>query len=130
MTPLQLNPPLWLETVKGVGLAHFVTWSSIEHSMYWTVFLESGEIWNVPNEEVRAPKNWTGERRAPKLPTPVAHGWQVEGQPDPARPPASYGYCGDCTSRAACSRIGCVRNRDIGAPCVCGNVRVRCCSAS
>jgi hypothetical protein len=59
---LQLNPPLPLQTEKGWGWAHFVTWDSLEHSLYWTIFMESGEIWTAPNEKCRAMKNITGER--------------------------------------------------------------------
>lgn len=63
---LQLDPPLPLliPAKKAWGWAHLVTWNSLEHSLYWTIFLESGEIWTVPNEEVRAyAPNWTAERR-------------------------------------------------------------------
>lgn len=59
---LQLNPPLPLKTPKGEGFAHLVTWNSPEHSLYWTVFLDNGEIWAFPNEQVRACKNITMER--------------------------------------------------------------------
>ena len=63
---LQLNPPLWLETPKGVGLAHFATWDSLEHSIHWTVFLENGQIWTFENEQVRACKNVTLGRTNPE----------------------------------------------------------------
>lgn len=67
---LQLSPALWLETPKGTGLAHLVTWDSLEHSLYWTVFIgegpSAGEIWTYANEYVRAPKNITAERNDPK----------------------------------------------------------------
>lgn len=60
---LQLSPPLWLETPKGIGLAHLVTWDSMEHSLMWTVFITDGEaagqIWTFENEYCRAPKNIT-----------------------------------------------------------------------
>lgn len=69
---LQLNPPLPLVTEKGEGWAHLVTWDSIEHSLYWTVFLDSGEVWTVPNEKVRACKNWTAERQSSELRTGVS----------------------------------------------------------
>lgn len=62
---LQLNPPLPLlvPDKETWGWAHFVTWDSLEHSLYWTVFLENGEIWTLPNEHVRAyGPNWTAER--------------------------------------------------------------------
>jgi len=65
---LQLNPPLPLLTEKGEGWAHLVTWNSIEQSLYWTVFLYNGEIWTVPNEKVRACRNWTAERPNPRVP--------------------------------------------------------------
>ena len=66
---LQLNPPLWLETPKGMGLAHLVTWDSLEHSLYWTVFDEAtGQIWTWPNERVRAVKNITADRINPEKP--------------------------------------------------------------
>lgn len=68
MTPIQLNPPIWLHTPKGDGLAHFITWASLEHSIYWTVFLEKGQIWTFPNELVRAFKNYTAERPNPEKP--------------------------------------------------------------
>lgn len=65
---LQLNPPIWLETPKGPGLAHLVTWQSLEHSLYWTVFQENGQVWTWPNEQVRAFKNITAERLSPEKP--------------------------------------------------------------
>ena len=69
---LQLNPPLWLETPKGVGLAHFATWDSLEHSIHWTVFLENGQIWTFENEQVRACKNVTLGRTNPEPAWPFA----------------------------------------------------------
>lgn len=69
---LQLNPPLELETPKGCGWCHFATWNSIEHSIYWTVFLHTGEIWTFPNEQVRACKNITADRPKPSTPVPAS----------------------------------------------------------
>lgn len=69
---LQLSPPLPLVVEgKGEGWAHLVTWNSLEHSLYWTVFLDTGEIWTVPNEKVRACKNWTAERYGASRPASV-----------------------------------------------------------
>lgn len=63
----QLDPPIWLETPKGIGLAHFVERVSMEHSLYWTVFDETtGQIWTWPNERVRAVKNITLDRINPE----------------------------------------------------------------
>lgn len=61
MFSLQLNPPLWLYVPeKGMaGLAHFAAWPSVEDSIYWTIFMDNGEIWTLPNERVRAHKNTT-----------------------------------------------------------------------
>ncbi len=63
---LQLNPPLWLETPKGLALAHFLLDSGAEHNMTWGCFINdgphAGEIWWVENPHVRACKNWTIER--------------------------------------------------------------------
>lgn len=60
---LQLNPPLPLEIAgKGWGWAQLATWNHLEQSIYWTVFMEDGSIWTLPNEKARAMKNITGER--------------------------------------------------------------------
>ena len=67
---VQLDPPLWLVTPKGEGLAHFLEAQSLEQSLYWVVFQESGEIWRWPNEQVRAAKNITLERPNPEKPVP------------------------------------------------------------
>lgn len=63
---LQLDPPLWLETPKGIGLAHFIERHSLEQSLYWTVFLDNGQIWTFENEQVRAVKNITLGRLSPE----------------------------------------------------------------
>jgi hypothetical protein len=66
---LQLNPPIWLETPIGIGLAHLVDSPSLEHSLYWVVFDEkTGRIWRWENEKVRAAKNITLGRNAPEIP--------------------------------------------------------------
>lgn len=62
---IQLDPPLWLHTPKGVGLAHFVERHSLEQSLYWTVFLPNTEIWTFENEKVRACFNTTLDRVPP-----------------------------------------------------------------
>lgn len=60
MTILQLNPPLWLETPKGQGLAHFVIDPGVEHDLQWVCFInETGEVWTFANPEVQAAKNRT-----------------------------------------------------------------------
>lgn len=64
---LQLNPPLPLNTPKGEGFAHFLLDYGPESDLYWTVFItETGEIWTFANREVRASKNITLGRTAPR----------------------------------------------------------------
>ena len=60
----QLNPHLPLDTSKGAGYAVGVIDYGLEHSLLWVVALSaSGEIWCVPNREVRMPANWSAGRR-------------------------------------------------------------------
>lgn len=55
---IQLSPPIFLETPKGEGLAHFLIDYSIEDNLYWVCFMtETGECWTFANPEIRAPKN-------------------------------------------------------------------------
>ena len=57
---LQLNPPIWLDTPKGRGLAHLVIDYGPDHDLLWTVFLkETGESWTFPNREIRYDRNAT-----------------------------------------------------------------------
>ncbi len=64
----RIDPPIYLETPKGPGWAHFVINPGLEASLVWVVFTESGQIWCVPNERVRACTNWTAERPEPEKP--------------------------------------------------------------
>lgn len=55
---IQLNPPIPLETPKGLGLAHLVVDYGIEFSLMWTVAIDAtGECWTFPNEKIRFQKN-------------------------------------------------------------------------
>lgn len=65
---LQLNPPIPLETEKGFGYAFLVMDYGIEYSKIWTVALENGQIWDIPNEKVRMCTNWTMGRTYPEKP--------------------------------------------------------------
>lgn len=86
---IQLNPPLPLTTPKGKGLAHFVTDYSIEHHLYWTVFLDNGEIWTFANTEVRADSNETWGRNTEKE---CEHEWR-------SFPDNIYTFCWKCGER-------------------------------
>lgn len=70
MPALQLNPPLWLYVpeLQLAGLAHVMTFPSLEDSIYWTIFLDDGRIVTLPNERVRAHKNFTLGRLKRELP--------------------------------------------------------------
>ena len=60
----QLNPPLPLSTPKGRGYAVGVIDYGLEHSLLWVVALDdSGEVWCVPNSEIRMQPNWSAGRR-------------------------------------------------------------------
>lgn len=66
---LQLDPPLPLATPKGEGLAHVLIDYGPELDLYWTVFITAtGEIWTFSNRDVRAGKNITLGRTAPRAP--------------------------------------------------------------
>lgn len=55
---LQLKPTIWLDTPKGVGLAHFVIDYGEEHDLLWVVIDDAtGEVWTWANPEVRGIKN-------------------------------------------------------------------------
>lgn len=64
----QLNPPLpVLALEKGKGLAHAVIDYGPEHNLIWvTAIDETGEIWCVPNPQIRMPRNWTMGRYIPE----------------------------------------------------------------
>ena len=60
----QLAPSIPLTTSKGDGLAIAVIDYGMEHNLLWVVALNtSGEIWCVPNNEVRISANWSAGRR-------------------------------------------------------------------
>jgi len=57
---LQLNPPLPMTCKKGNGIAHFLIDYGMESHLYWVITLDSsGEIWTLPNPDVRMQKNIT-----------------------------------------------------------------------
>jgi hypothetical protein len=64
---LQLEPPYpVIVTSKDnkKGYAFLMTDYGMEHDRIWSVVMnDSGEIWDVPNHEIRMQKNWTAGRR-------------------------------------------------------------------
>lgn len=66
----QLNPPIPVRVTshkdaKGVALG-WIDYS-VEHHLIWIIACDiTGEIWLVPNHEIRMQSNWTMERRYAK----------------------------------------------------------------
>jgi hypothetical protein len=59
----QLNPPLPMKSSKGDGYAIAVIDYGLEHNLLWVVALDdSGEVWCVPNKDVRMQSNWSAGR--------------------------------------------------------------------
>jgi hypothetical protein len=69
-TLLRLDPPIWLTTPKGSGVAHVYADNGAESDSTWVVFHDDGQIWEYPNSKVRAYKNTTLERDNPEKPLP------------------------------------------------------------
>ena len=63
----QLNPPLPVVVAdKGKGFAIAVIDYGQEHHLIWVTALDAnGELWCVPNPQVRLQPNWTMGRAAP-----------------------------------------------------------------
>ena len=62
----QLNPPLRLYVPgKGSGTAYGVLDYGIDFDLHWIVFLDTGEIWALKNQDVRGIENVTlGRKRS------------------------------------------------------------------
>lgn len=57
---LQLNPPVWLDTPRGKGLAYLVIDYGPDHDLLWSVFLrDTRENWTFSNREIRYDINVT-----------------------------------------------------------------------
>lgn len=64
---LQLKPPIPVWTSMGTGHAILVMDYSQEHHLIWTIAMDnSGEIWSLPNPEVRLQRNITMGREIDK----------------------------------------------------------------
>lgn len=69
MAFLQLNPSIPVEVLgKGTGEAIFIIDYSPEFNLLWVVALDSnGEVWTVPNQDIRFIKNYSlGRTFTPK----------------------------------------------------------------
>lgn len=65
MIPVSPNLPVIVTSKDNKkGKAIFVTDYGEEHHLVWTVVMDdTGEIWCVPNPEIRVQFNWTVGRR-------------------------------------------------------------------
>lgn len=60
----RIDPPIWVDTPKGCGLAHFVIDYGVEMSLHWVVAIhDTGEVWCFTNEDIKFCKNYTLNRR-------------------------------------------------------------------
>ena len=65
---LRLEPPMPVMTPKGNGYAIIFRDMGIEFDDYWTVVLDSGEVWTFRNSQIRFGENWTLGRKKPTFP--------------------------------------------------------------
>lgn len=60
MAPLQLNPPIPLDTPQGRADAHvLLDWGSESHILFVCFVRETGECWTFRAKDVRLEKNVT-----------------------------------------------------------------------
>lgn len=61
---LQLSPQIPVKTKKGDGQALFLIDYSEEHDLKWIVALDdSGEVWVIPNKDIRLFENYSMGRK-------------------------------------------------------------------
>lgn len=68
---LQLDPTIPVFTPKGEGYAVALIDYSQEHTTLWKVILDTGEVWDFPQSEVRGCWNYSMERRRTEDPKPA-----------------------------------------------------------
>ena len=65
----ELQKPLHMHTTRGDGIALFMIDNGWEDDLQWVVVLsETGEIWSVPNWDVRLMANWSYNREKVERP--------------------------------------------------------------
>jgi hypothetical protein len=74
VTFTQLNPTIPLRSDKASGEAIAAIDYSIEHDLMWVIIDDTtGQVWTVPNKDVRAYANYSaGRNLKPEPPTPDA----------------------------------------------------------
>ena len=64
MQIIELKEQRWVETPKGIGLA--IAWLDYgqDSDCFWKVVLQdSGEVWDVPQYQIKMYPNWSMDRR-------------------------------------------------------------------
>ena len=71
-TIIQLDPPIWLYTPRGPGLAFFLIRESIDHDLEWVCAQQgTSQCWTWSNQDIRFQENFTLGRDKPELPIHV-----------------------------------------------------------
>ena len=66
MTLVRIDPAIPLRTSRGKAYAHFIDDCGDEREAMWVCFCQDGQIWWVPNSQVRACVNFSLGRNAPE----------------------------------------------------------------
>ncbi len=64
MTLVRIDPPIPLQTPRGLAYAHFLDDCGDERDAMWVCFCGDGQIWWFPNPQVRACRNFSLGRTA------------------------------------------------------------------
>lgn len=64
----KIEPPIYIYGSKGGGWAHWIIDYGLENSLYWVIVNDLGQVWRLPNEQVRFGKNFSMERPSPESP--------------------------------------------------------------
>ena len=75
----RIDPPIPLQTPRGFAYAHFLDDCGDERDAMWVCFCDDGQIWWVPNSQVRACRNFSLGRLEPELPDMVKKAFKPGG---------------------------------------------------
>ena len=66
--PLQLDPPIELNTPKGHGVCHFLIYDGTDNNTLWGTLQDDGQWWFWPTHLVRGIRNFSQGRDNPERP--------------------------------------------------------------
>ena len=81
--PLQLDPPIELNTPKGHGVCHFLIYDGTENNTLWGTLQDDGQWWFWPTHLVRGIRNFSQGRDNPERPPLDPAFDQFKLPPDP-----------------------------------------------